>query len=124
MNNLPAPFDTFRLEIEPGHHKDFGLADDDPYPLRGVTYPVAYGDIPGFTGEDGADLDVFVGSGELYGYMKVWRDDTPNGEHKFFVNVTESEEAGILDQFGPVMTEHGRFNSFDELLAAVKPFQS
>ncbi len=124
MSDLPPPFDSFRLEVEPGHHKDFGLAKDDPYPLRGVTYPVAYGDILGFTGEDGADLDVFIGSGELLGYIKVWRDDTPDGEHKFYVNVTESEEADILSQFGPVITEQGRFASFEGLLAALEPFRN
>lgn len=58
MDTLPAPFDTFRLEKQAGEYKDFGITADNPYPLKGVTYPVNYGDIPGYIGEDDANLDV------------------------------------------------------------------
>ena len=123
MNNLLPPFDTFRLEKHAGEYKDFHLLTDDPYPLRGVMYPVDYGDIPGYVGEDGADLDIFVGNGLLNGFIKVGRPDTNDGEHKFYVNLTEEEESAILKEFSPVLQQSKRFETFNDLLAAIKPFE-
>lgn len=122
MSELLSPFDTFRHEIPAGSYKSFGIPDNDPYPLKGVTYPVEYGDIPGYVGEDGDDLDVFVGSGSLYGFIQVWRPDVPT-EHKFYVNLTEDEEAAVLKAFEPVLETSGRYESYSELLAAIQPFQ-
>jgi inorganic pyrophosphatase len=42
------------------------------YPLSGITYPVDYGYINGFNGEGNMGLDVFVGSGDIYGYFTMW----------------------------------------------------
>lgn len=120
---LEKPFDTFRVEKHTGEYKDFGSNSD--YPLKGVTYPVDYGYIKGFTGEDGADLDIFLGSeGSIYGYIKVMRPELENGEHKFYLNVTDDEERGILREFAPVLLGHGRFKNFDELKAAIEPFRN
>lgn len=55
---LQPPFDTFKIEKHAGEYKDFGASED--YPLKGVTYPVDYGDIQGYVAEDGANLDLFV----------------------------------------------------------------
>lgn len=120
---LEQPFNTFHVEKYAGEYKDFGSNSD--YPLRGVTYPVDYGYIEGFVGEDGANLDVFVGTeGTLYGYIKVMRPELKDGEHKFYLNVTDEEEHAILRQFAPVLLEHGRFQSFEQLQIAVEPYKN
>lgn len=123
MSNLQPPFDSFRLEKNAGEYKDFQLSDNDPYPLKGVTYPIDYGDIPNYVGEDGADLDVFVGSGAINGFMRVNRPELPDGETKFLVNVTEDEAAAVFEAFEPVLVSNGLFDSYDDLLAAIKPFE-
>jgi len=122
---LEPPFDTFRIEKHAGERKDFGLAPDDPYPLKGVTYPVNYGDIEGYTGEDGARLDLFVGTNDngIMGYIKVTRPDVTETETKFFIRVSVDDEAAILEQFKPVLSGHGRFTSQYELLHAVEVFK-
>ena len=117
------PFDSFRVEKEAGEYKDFGDVGD--YPLKGVTYPVSYGDIKGYTGEDGADLDVFMGrEGKICGYIKVFRPELTDGEHKFYLKVTENEERAILEQFALVIVSSHRFESEDELYAAIEPFKT
>jgi hypothetical protein len=124
MKKLPAPFDKFRHEKSAGEYKDFGVTPENPYPLKGVTYPVDYGDIPGYIGEDRADLDVFMGQqGNIYGYIVVARPDLSDGEHKFYVNLTEEEEVAVLNEFKPVILDSGRFSTFEDILAAIKPFE-
>jgi hypothetical protein len=122
---LPKPFDTFRLEKQPGEYKDFHVAADDPYPLKGVIYPTNYGDIEGYTGEDGHPLDVFVGTGVILGFFQVFRPEIAEQiEHKFYLNLTEDEEAAVLEAFDPVLRSHGRFGSIDELIKAMSPFKN
>lgn len=121
--SLQKPFDTFRIEKRAGEYKDFATANTD-YPLKGVTYPVDYGDIEGYLGEDGANLDLFLGSGHLHGYFVVFRPELKNGEHKFYLNLTNEEEAAVLAQFAPVITEQNRFDTYEDLVKAVEPFRS
>lgn len=125
MNYLPKPFDTFRLEKSPGEYKDFQIADDDPYPLKGVTFPTNYGDISGYTGEDGHPLDLFVGTGDLCGFILMHRPDiaAEATEHKFYLNLTEAEKAAVLKAFEPVLRGHTQFKSLDEILEAIEPFR-
>ncbi len=114
------PFDGFRVEKKAGDYKDFG-----DYPLKGVTYPVDYGDIEGYLGEDGANLDVFMGAhGSNSGYIKVSRPELADGEHKFYLKVTDDEERMILEQFAPVLIASHRFETDDELQAAIEPFKT
>lgn len=97
----------FQITIEQpkGSYKSF-VDEDEPssYPLKGVTYPVDYGYIDGYTAEDNAELDVFVGSGILCGYLIVWRLDVPT-ETKMILNVTEQEMHEITQVFAPVLRE-------------------
>lgn len=96
------------IENESGTYKSFeteGDPDWESYPLKGVTYPVKYGYIEGYIGEDDAELDVFVGSGTQYGWMEVWRVDTPV-ETKMFINVSPEELEAILAEFRPVLIGH------------------
>lgn len=123
MNELLPPFNTFRLEKRAGEFKDFEIPADDPYPLKGVTYPVNYGDIPDYIGEDGDDLDIFLGNGSLNGFIKVARPDLEDGEHKFYVNLTEEEEAAVLKEFALVLISNMRFSTFDEIITAIQPFK-
>jgi hypothetical protein len=122
--SLPPPFDTFKLEKREGEYKDFNLPPDSTYPLRGVRYPVDYGEIEGYVAEDGANLDVFVGKGNtLAGFIKVARPELKHGEHKFYINVSEDEEKSILQTFKPVIMEQARFLNYEELLEAIEPFR-
>lgn len=121
--DMLSPLATFRLEKKAGEYKDFHVHDKS-YPLKGVTYPVNYGDISGYTGEDGANLDVFFGEeGDLYGFIKVYRSELKDGEHKFYVYLTNDEEENLLKEFYPVLLEHRRFSTIDELIAAMEPFK-
>lgn len=104
------------IENPKGSYKSFEI-DNDPvwekYPLKGVTYPVDYGYIEGYQSEDKHDLDVFVGSGTLYGYMKVWRCDVPI-ETKVLLEVSQEELDAILKEFAPVIKEQGTFTTLEE----------
>ncbi len=116
------PFDNFRVEKRAGEYKDFGDVGD--YPLKGVTYPVDYGDIEGYIGEDGANLDVFKGTdGKYCGYIKVFRPELAEGEHKFYLHVTADQERLIYEQFASVLISSHRFETEDELHGAIEPFR-
>ncbi|MDQ5957899.1 MAG: hypothetical protein QG665_231 [Patescibacteria group bacterium] len=96
------------IENPKGSYKSFETEGDDvwqSYPLKGVTYPVDYGYIQDYIGEDDAELDIFVGSGNQSGYIKVWRLDVPE-ETKFFANLTETELNQVIEAFSPVLIEH------------------
>jgi hypothetical protein len=122
--DVDKPFDSFKIEKHAGEYKDFGLPAASSYPLKGVTYPVDYGEVEGFVGEDGALLDVFMGKdGNVMGYFVVQRPELEEGEHKFYVNLTEEEETAVLEQFQPVIIEQGRFDTYDDLLQAIEPFR-
>lgn len=103
--------DKIVIENQKGSYKSFEI-DSDPawkdYPLAGVTYPVDYGYIEGYKSEDGHDLDVFVGSGDRYGYIKIWRYDVPI-ETKFAMKVTDGEWKEIVRIFAPVTKEQKLF---------------
>ena len=59
---LPEPLNTFVVDVPANQYYDFELAPDSDYPLKGVTYPVDYGNIPGYTAEDSHELDFYVGN--------------------------------------------------------------
>ena len=123
---LPPPFNTFKVEKRAGEYKDFGNVGN-AYPLKGVTYPVDYGEIDGYVTEDGAKLDLFVGtSGDVnhFGFIRVSRPDLPDGEHKFYICLTDDEEEAVLQEFGPALIGNGRYDSFNALLDAIKPFSA
>jgi hypothetical protein len=121
---LNPPFDTFRVEKHAGEYKDFGISDDSTYPLKGVTYPVDYGDIEGYTAEDGAKLDLFVSdNGKLCGFFRVFRPELTDGEHKFYINLSVEEEKAVLEQFAPVIIEQGRFETSEQLVNAIQQFK-
>ncbi len=119
---MESPLDTFRIEKHKGERKDFGLASDDPYPLKGVTYPSDYGDIESFIGEDGANLDFFIGdNGDKYGYIRVYRPELKHGERKFYALLSDEQVQGIKTEFAPVLIEYVVLVSHKDLILAIEP---
>ena len=55
-----------------GSYKHFGLKN---YPLKGIKYTSDYGYLPGYTGEDEAELDFFRGTGNKQGILLFHRPD-------------------------------------------------
>jgi inorganic pyrophosphatase len=116
---------SFVKENAKGTYKSFHTEDDPvwkDYPLKGVTYPVDYGYIAGHQSEDGEDLDVFSGTGDLSGYIKVWRYDVPI-ETKIVVNVTSDEWRQILKTFGPVLTAQSLFKDVSAMQSFVSGYK-
>ncbi len=104
------------VEYPAGTYKSF-VYDNEPgsedYPLKGVIYPTSYGYIEGYIGEDGDELDVFVGTGDISGYIKVWRYDVPI-ETKIIKDVTGEEYSQIIEAFTPVLKEQSQFKTQEE----------
>ncbi len=104
-----------------GSYKKFADSLDE-YPILGVTFPVHYGYIEGYVGEDTHDLDVFVGSGDIHGIMKVNRDDVVGGvETKIIIYVTEKEFEEIKETYNLVIHEI-RKTSEDEIINLLPKF--
>lgn len=103
-------YSQYKITIEnpKGSYKSFETENDpvwNSYPLKGITYPVDYGCIEGYRGEDEAELDIFVGSGDKNGYIRVWRLDVPE-ETKFFMKLTDEELNDVLKVFEPVFLKY------------------
>lgn len=93
------------IENPKGTYKKFADTIDE-YPVLGVTFPTHYGYIDGYIGEDSHDLDVFIGSGDIYGILKVNREDVPGGvETKIIMYVTENEYVEIEKAYQPVIND-------------------
>lgn len=79
------------IEYIRGAYKKFADSLEE-FPILGVTFPTHYGYIKGYASEDNHDLDVFLGSGTIHGFMKVNRNDVPGGiETKILLCVTNQE---------------------------------
>lgn len=120
---LPAPLNGIVIEVHPGSTKDFGSARD--YPLKSVTFASEYGYLPGYLGEDGVDLDFFVGSqidGQC-GFITVFRPELKSGEHKFYIGMTNSELQQTLQQYKPVILSHKSFTDIPELIKTIRNFK-
>jgi hypothetical protein len=124
ISALPAPLDVIVIENERGTYKDFHASSD--YPLKGVTYPVDYGYLPGYLGEDKADLDFFVGNEEagLSGFIRVSRPDTENGETKFFINMSVEDVERVNEAFKPVLLESHTYPAQKELFEVLAGFEA
>lgn len=104
-----------------GSYKKFADTLEE-YPILGVTFPVHYGYIDGYIGEDTHDLDVFVGSGEVHGIMRVNRDDVVGGiETKLIIYVTEKEFDEIKETYKLVINEIRKMNE-EEIINLLPKF--
>jgi len=113
----------FVIENLRGSYKKFTDSLDE-YPILGVTYPTHYGYIKGFVSEDNHDLDVFVGDGQLFGYIRVKRDDVPNGiETKVFIHISEKEYEEIKQAYKPVLAEINTFSNETEFISFLNTFK-
>jgi len=105
-----------------GSYKKFADTLEE-YPILGVTFPVHYGYIDGYISEDTHNLDVFVGSGEIHGIMRVNRDDVVGGiETKLIIYVTEKEFDKIAETYKLVIKEIIKVNE-EEIINLLPKFQ-
>ena len=113
----------FVIENLTGSYKKFANTLEE-YPILGVIYPTHYGYIKGYKSEDGHDLDVFIGNGNIFGAMIVNRDDAPNGiETKMLFGINNEELKAIKSKFEPVINDlliSSTIEEFFEQLALFK----
>lgn len=124
-SQLSSPLNNFVVDVPARQYYDFELAPDSTYPLKGVTYPVDYGNVPGYTTEDGHELDLFVGSlpDGLVGYIVVDRGAGNPNEHKFYVGLTPVEIDEAKSQLKPVLVEHKSLKNVEALLGMIGQFK-
>ena len=124
-SDLPNPLSNFVVDVPYDTYYDFELEPDSTYPLKGVTYPVDYGNIPSYTAEDNHELDLFVGNAldGASGYIVVQRGEKIPDEHKFYAALTEKEVHKVLEQLKPVLVEHKQFDNLSELLEMIEQFK-
>lgn len=121
-------FKSFKVEYPAGTRRVLidDDDDDDGYPLRSITYPVNYGSLPGFRGEDESDLDVLHGTDEKgeSGSFKVYRPEAFRQETKFYHRLSPFEKDRVLRAFAPVLAGHPTvYKTPAELLAALEGFR-
>lgn len=125
ITKLPSPLNTIIIENKTGSYKDFKT--DGKYPLEGANFFADYGYIPGYIGEDGHDLDFFVGDdleGKC-GYFTVWRSNEVPAEHKYFVCMNESQLTKTLKEYEPVLTGEPRGNMLlEQVIDDIEKFRA
>jgi hypothetical protein len=124
-SQFPLPLRTFVVDVPAGQFYNFHLPAGSSYPLKGVTYPVDYGHILGYTAEEGAELDLFVGNSVdgNAGSVIVDRGEIAPQERKFYAALTDDELESILKELKPVLLTHNHYKSVDELLAELEPYK-
>ena len=122
---LPDPLNTFVIDVRANEYYDFELPAGSDYPLPGVTYPVDYGHIDGYSSEDGHELDLFVGTNPegVIGYVLVFRGKDRPDEHKFLIGLSEQEWQAVKDELKPVLIDSGTFPDPNGLLDAIKKYK-
>lgn len=127
QNSSPAVMSGFQLEKPKGTYKQFRDPTDPVlknYPIEGVTYPTDYGYLPSHVGEDDDDLDLFRGSGQLYGAFRVSRPDAKGGaETKFLAGLTPEEYEAVTTAFKPVLAGDPETFDQNEFLQRLEAFR-
>jgi len=112
------------IENSKGSYKKFADSLDE-YPILGVTFPCDYGYIEGYIGEDTHDLDIFSGSGDVFGYMIVRRDDVEGGlETKMLYKVSEEELKKIKSEYQIVVDSVELLNSEEKFFSFIEKFKT
>ena len=124
-DQLPPPINSYELDVPASTYYDFELPEGSDYPLAGVTYPVDYGNMPGYTAEDGHELDLFVGNqiDGLMGSVIVFRGHTSPDERKFYVALDQKQLEEILNQLQPVLRSHEPISNIESLLMAIELYK-
>jgi len=112
---------NYSIEYKSGEIKTI---DDDDYPLKQIKYPVDYGIINGgYIAEDDDDLDIFVGSGDLFGYITVYRPDCVGfKETKMIYKVTKIEYNRIKKEFSKVLLDEKKLTE-DKFYKFIKKYK-
>lgn len=122
---MPSIKETIIIENPTGSYKDFGLKAPEDYPIHGVNFYADYGYIPGYTGEDGHELDVFVGADSASGrsgYFTVFRSKEVPEEHKFYFDMTSEQLNKTLDEYTAVLVKHRPLTT-QETLEEIEKFK-
>lgn len=124
LDNLKSNSDDIEYEIEnPKGSKKVFVNKSNPYPIKTMIYPVDYGYIKNnYMAEDGAELDLFVGNGNLFGYFVVFRPDIPK-ETKMIYKCTKSEVDSIIAAFKPVILNHSSLRNEKEFIKFIQKFK-
>lgn len=125
MNSIEELVKSIEIEFNAGQTKDFGLPTDHPYPLKSVTFPVAYGELPGYVAEDADNLDFLLGdvSEGHSGYIIVDRGEYGK-EHKMFVNVSQEQITQIEEAYQPVLIATEVFEQSEQILRYIERFKA
>ena len=126
IDSLPDPFNKIVIENEVGSYKDFGVKNPEDYPLAGVNFFADYGYLPGYTGEDGHELDFFVGSDSngQHGFFTVWRSKEVPQEHKFFLALNEEQLKKTVKEYSPVFVRQVGLASLNEVATVINEFKN
>lgn len=112
----------FRIDRPKGYTKKWSAT-------RQWTYPVDYGYLPRYHGEDGEALDFFVGDKEdgcLECFQKLKKNDDGKyvlDETKFLVGLTDEEREKIYRFYGNETGKRTTFSDWEELMAYAQKFK-
>lgn len=116
-------FGKFKAEHQAGERRELAGEDDD-YPLKEFTYPVACGPLPGFKAEGGGDLLLFQGTddGGESGSFRVRLPEGFRQETRFYRHLSPAEKNLLLRSLAPVLA--GPPEPHANLLEALEKFRS
>jgi hypothetical protein len=125
--SLPAPLDTFVVDLPAGQYYDFELPPDSPYPVKGVIYPVDCGHIQGYNGKQKKhELNLLVGNtadGEV-GCIEVNRGPDVEAEHTFYVALSKEEISQIAEALELSMVSHTAYKDIPGLVEQIEKFKN
>ena len=126
-NKVWGPF-TFEIDRPRGYVKTWDQPDGSKVSYK---YPVDYGFLTGHTGEDGEDLDAFVGddpTAPIESFLKM--KPGPDGslvpdETKFLIGLTADEREKVLGMYPPEwIVGLRKYTDFYELVATLHAFKN
>ena len=124
---------AFKIDRPAGFRKSFQNPDGTQDHLH---YTADYGYIPGHVGEDGEDLDIFVGDnpngfhGSFHKGKTEWENGKRTGrilpdETKFYAGLSKEQRDHLFSpgMFARVASDHKSYKSLDHLMKAVSPYR-
>lgn len=125
IGKLLEPLNNITIENIVGSYKDFQLSNPEDYPIPGVSFYADYGFLSGYTGEDGHELDFFVGNkiDGSNGFFTVWRSDDVPEEHKFYLAMNNKQLEKTLSEYEPVLVRNVPVDSMEEIVELLNEFR-